>query len=261
MKYIIILFFFIFFFRSYSQSTTFYYSFKYKVDSSNINYIKEEIFLLNVKKNSSLFTSVKNFKSDSMVAIIKQNYLKFGGGVSFKGVPKTDFTYYIIKKRDSLNHNAFYDKIGRNNFVYDEVWGNNWKIENEIKTINGFNCQKATINTYGRNFIAWYAKEITIPEGPYKFNGLPGLIVELYDEKEYFHFSLIKYNPKEVREYVIPNDRLLKLSQSEKDKFVKGFKAYKESLPNRIRASGIAGEDRVKQIQERLNSENLTIEK
>lgn len=261
MKYIFVLFFFAFFFRSYSQSTTFYYSFKYKIDSNNVNHTKEEIFLLNVKEKSSLFTSLKNFKSDSMVAIIKQDYLKFGGGVSFKGVPKTDFTYYIIKKRDSLNHNVFYDKIGRNNFFYNEPWANNWKIENEVKNINGFNCQKATINTYGRNFIAWFTNEIAISEGPYKFKGLPGLIIELYDDKNYFHFSLIKYNPKEKREYEIPNDRMLKLVQSEKDRFVIGFKSYKESLPSRIRASGIASEDRVKQIQERLNSENLTIEK
>lgn len=261
MKYISSLFFLVFSFLGFSQNHVFYYSYKYKIDSSNVNLIKEEIFLLNVKENTSLFTSVKNYKSDSMIAIIKQNYLKFGGGVSFKGVPKTNFTYYIIKKSDSLNHNVFYDKIARNNFFYDEPWENNWKIENEIKIINGFKCQKATIKKFGRNFIAWYAKEINIPDGPYKFNGLPGLIVDLYDDRNYFHFSLIKYNPKENREYEIPNDRLLKLVQTEKNKFIDGYKAYKESLPNRIRASGIVGEDRIKQIQERVNSENLTLEK
>lgn len=260
MKYIVFLFFLTFFFFGYSQKAVFYYSFKYKVDSNNVNYTKEENFVLNVKDKSSLFTSLKNYKSDSMVAIIKQDYLKFGGGVSFKGVPKTDFTYYVIKKRDSINHSLFYDKIGRSNFYYDEPWTNNWKIENEVKSINGFSCQKATITKYGRNFIAWYAKEITIPDGPYKFNGLPGLILELYDDKKYFHFNLIKYDPKEIREFKIPEDRLSKLVLSEKDKFVNAFKAYKESLPNRIRASGIASEDRIKQIQDKLNAENLTLE-
>lgn len=261
MKKTIAFLFCLFFSIYFSQSKNFYYSYVYNIDSNNIKHIKEEVFVLHIKEKSSLFTSVKNYKSDSMVAIIKQDYLKFGGGVSFKGVPKTDFTYYIIKKRDSLTHNVFYDKIGRNNFFYDEPWVNNWKIENEVRTINGFNCQKATIKKFGRNFIAWFANEIAISEGPYKFNGLPGLIVDLYDEKKYFHFSLINYNPKENREYEIPNDRMIKLVQSEKDKFVIGFKSYKESLPSRIRASGIASEDRVKQIQDRIDSENLTIER
>ena len=43
----------------------------------------------------------------------------------------------------------------------------------------------------GRTWIAWFASEIPISDGPWKFNGLPGLIMEVYDAKKHFHFSLV----------------------------------------------------------------------
>ena len=67
-----------------------------------------------------------------------------------------------------------------------------WKIEKGKKSVNGFTLQKATLNYKGRNWIAWFNSEIPLPYGPYKFQGLPGLIFELYDSEDIFHFSLIK---------------------------------------------------------------------
>ena len=43
----------------------------------------------------------------------------------------------------------------------------------------------------GRNYHAWFAPEIPLNEGPWKFNGLPGLILEVYDTQDHYHFTLI----------------------------------------------------------------------
>ncbi len=40
--------------------------------------------------------------------------------------------------------------------------------------------------------MAWYTTEIPINDGPYKFFGLPGLIIKLYDEKEHYVFEMTK---------------------------------------------------------------------
>ncbi|MDR1552255.1 MAG: GLPGLI family protein, partial [Prevotellaceae bacterium] len=65
-----------------------------------------------------------------------------------------------------------------------------WKITNETKEISGYKCQKATCSFRGRDYVAWFTREIPVKEGPWKFDGLPGLIVKVYDTKEHYDFEL-----------------------------------------------------------------------
>ena len=55
---------------------------------------------------------------------------------------------------------------------------------------------------YGRKWTAWFTTEIPIQDGPYKFRGLPGLIVKIEDETKSHCFALngIKnLTPEEVK--------------------------------------------------------------
>jgi hypothetical protein len=56
--------------------------------------------------------------------------------------------------------------------------------------------QLAKTKAYGRIWYAWFSKDIPIDFGPYKFNGLPGMIVKLYDENHNFDFSLQNFKKK-----------------------------------------------------------------
>lgn len=83
------------------------------------------------------------------------------------------------------------DKRGLFKFLYKEPnIKQNWKITDETKEIAGYECQKATCTFRGRNYIAWFTREIPVNEGPWKFNGLPGLIVKVYDIQEHYKFEL-----------------------------------------------------------------------
>lgn len=67
-------------------------------------------------------------------------------------------------------------------YLYEEPMINfNWKITNERKEILTYSCVKATMAFRGRIFEAWFAPLIPINDEPYKFCGLPGLILEIKD--------------------------------------------------------------------------------
>lgn len=64
-----------------------------------------------------------------------------------------------------------------------------WTITDEIKKIGKFECQKAIGEFRGRTYHAWFTSEIALGFGPWKLNGLPGLILEAYDTDDYISFT------------------------------------------------------------------------
>ena len=47
--------------------------------------------------------------------------------------------------------------------------------------------------------MAWFTSEIPISEGPWKFHGLPGLIVKLHDTKRHYEFELVSFKKNAER--------------------------------------------------------------
>lgn len=80
-----------------------------------------------------------------------------------------------------------------------------WQIESDEKEILGYKCSKASCRFRGRNWVAWYTTEIQLLDGPWKFCGLPGLILQVEDDKGYFKFSCVKISG-EKRAIVICDD-------------------------------------------------------
>ena len=67
-----------------------------------------------------------------------------------------------------------------------------WTLADEQQVIHGYKCQKATCHWRGRDYEAWFTADIPIRKGPWKFGGLPGLIVKISDEKKEYNFELVK---------------------------------------------------------------------
>ncbi|WP_432411963.1 GLPGLI family protein [Rasiella sp. SM2506] len=67
-----------------------------------------------------------------------------------------------------------------------------WQIINKEKTILGYTCKAASSNFRGRNYTAYYVPEIAVSDGPWKFNGLPGLILEVTDEKNRIQYEAVE---------------------------------------------------------------------
>ncbi|MEO0585548.1 MAG: GLPGLI family protein [Bacteroidota bacterium] len=64
-----------------------------------------------------------------------------------------------------------------------------WKLGTERKQIGNFSCLSATTYFRGRTYKAWYTPEIPLSLGPWKFHGLPGLILEVEDDKQEVSFK------------------------------------------------------------------------
>uniref|UniRef100_UPI00404AC2A5 GLPGLI family protein n=1 Tax=Fulvivirga sp. TaxID=1931237 RepID=UPI00404AC2A5 len=65
-----------------------------------------------------------------------------------------------------------------------------WQITNKTKVIEGYKCIQATAEFRGRQYTAWYSADIPVPSGPWKFHGLPGLIMEVADKKLEVYFKI-----------------------------------------------------------------------
>ncbi|MDT8348143.1 MAG: GLPGLI family protein, partial [Flavobacteriaceae bacterium] len=88
-------------------------------------------------------------------------------------------TFYLENKHSIVYFTQNYQN--KPALVKDSLPEFTWVISNkETKKIGEFVCIKATTTFRGTNIEAWYAERINIPFGPWKFKGLPGLILELY---------------------------------------------------------------------------------
>lgn len=59
-----------------------------------------------------------------------------------------------------------------------------WDILDESKDILGYKCQSATTTFRGRNYKAWFTTALPVC-GPWKFDNLPGAILEVKSLDEY----------------------------------------------------------------------------
>ena len=67
----------------------------------------------------------------------------------------------------------------------------NWQICTETDTVCGYECIKAACHWRGRGFKAWFTPDIPVEYGPWKFGGLPGLIMKVSDDDGIYTFEAV----------------------------------------------------------------------
>ncbi|WP_299130900.1 GLPGLI family protein [uncultured Winogradskyella sp.] len=109
-----------------------------------------------------------------------------------------------------------------------------WDIVNSKDSINilGYKCQKAFTNFRGRTYVAYFTPQLAINDGPYKFKGLPGLILKIESTDGYYKLEATEVKlASGINEIDNPfsNEKIISL---EKFKEI-----YKETLIKRLKAS------------------------
>src|SRR5690606_38747581 len=118
----------------------------------------------------------------------------------------------------------------------------------------------------GRCWVAWFVPDIPIADGPYKFCGLPGLILNMEDTTGSWRFAFVGIEHVD-RNAVVTYDRQTPPSLIDKERF---FKEKRKYLTNRTvceEGSGVivmANEkdrlDAIKRDRERAAKDNNWIE-
>lgn len=95
-----------------------------------------------------------------------------------------------------------------------------WNFTDETDTILGYRCSKATVSFAGREYVAWYTEEIPLPFGPYKFGGLPGLILKIQDSEAMYDWKAIGFEKSNAPMQIYQYEREKKCSAEEASKTI-----------------------------------------
>ncbi len=191
------------------------YELEHQPDSTNVDSKKKESMRLYIGDHISMFASSGTVVKDSLLANTDRSNKSMAALTKIQSeAPDTDFTYWIFKNSKSGDI-KLYDKIVKNTYHYEEVEPlMEWNIEPGTKEIAGYDVQKATTTFRGRNYTAWFTPEIPISNGPYKFSGLPGLIIDIVDVNNEYSFKLKSFKKlNQSRSIEVPSEKSIELSR------------------------------------------------
>jgi len=261
----------------YSQSTI--DSLRYKVnyelsfqpDSTDVFSRKKETMHLYLGEQISQFNSRGRALSDSLHNSIDKGVIGSTVWKNSMAESKTDFDHKITKNR--ANNYFYYDlKILQDKLFYTEPLPKlKWEITSETKDISGFKVQKAFTSYSGRDYIAWFTPEIPISDGPYKFSGLPGLILEIHDTSNEYVFTFQGFEelpgkigitlPPETYQESSKKDLLALKNRYEQDpmKYINNY-VGKEGKRVTVKINGQSKNDYLRKRKAKLAKNNNPIE-
>ena len=186
-----------------------YYSdFVYREDSLTTNELQKMEQLFHVPFDSEMHIAMNiNGKH--------QGWSRYLFSELYKNFDKNELVEYCRMPGSLEKYNSFY---------VEPIPSQDWQMSDETEMIAGYLCQKATCNFRGRNYTAWFAMDIPINLGPWKFCGLPGLILKVYDDDKDYCLECVGI---EQHSAGLPITRLVeyrdyrKMNRTDLDKFIK----------------------------------------
>jgi GLPGLI family protein len=163
----------------------------------------EDQMLLDMGDHFSKYHCYREYLSDSVTLILAaQNKTAqeiYDGTKQYRGSRVMNFT--IFKDYPQKGRLTLCDYFGYEYILYEETLPVfDWTLTKDTLTVCGYLCKKATTTFRGRNYEAWYSTEIPISDGPWKFNGLPGLILKAKDDQSFFSFVCVAVEtPKDIK--------------------------------------------------------------
>lgn len=134
---------------------------------------------------------------------VRDKSFDLGDGVEYASLPDTLFQVIKSVSKSQMLF-ASQSLSGKTTYYRDTLHAIEWALLNETKRIDQLDCFKATAKFRGRNYIAWYAPSIPVPNGPWKLGGLPGMIIEAYDVNENLYFLARSIRYRETKDLPYP---------------------------------------------------------
>lgn len=214
------------------------YSLKFVEDSLNNEFVKQEDMLLLIGNNVCWFISKTLYPNIEKLKAIEndfqfQQFLM--NTIDESSIPKIRNNIYLNYPSGKL---TFTQNILSSTFKYEEDMNLfNWKLTEDVDTITGYKVQKALCDFGGRSWVAWFTKEIPLNIGPYKFNGLPGLILKISDTQNHYVFEFISISKPE-------KETMIEIQQCDyvectKLEFFKAEDGFRYDIINRAKEAGL----------------------
>ena len=170
------------------------YRFSHIKDTTRPDIVYREDMMLFFSTEESKYESYSIHVSDS---INEANMAKTGRIIAGKGTREQIFYNYLKGEQYSI-----IPWLGDTLLIKNIIEKINWQISDSTKSIGGYNCQKAEASFRGHQYIAWFCPDIAVPSGPWKLQGLPGLILEAYDVKQTIGFSFASFTNIKGANYI-----------------------------------------------------------
>lgn len=223
----------------FGQNKQFLYEYKSIPDSTNLKNVEKEIMVLNMSNDKSEFYSFEKYKVDSTLNA------DFKKGVSSM-LPDKKMNRDRVVRDINTQKIEFITIVPDYRYSVSQNIDLKWNTVPEFNNILGYGVQKATTEFGGRKWIAWFAKDIPIQSGPYKFFGLPGLILKIEDVHKNHIFELkgIKDTKGDFNYPYVNNFKHMKITYS---KYVKIYKNFRKNpmagsvgaFPDQTDANGV----------------------
>lgn len=138
-------------------------------------------------RTTLIITGSQSISYDSSLAVIRPLEDSL---IKYPSLKKSRIVYKDRSKNALTFEGRNFLLEQKNMPISDDLFNFQWVFSTQSKQVGDYFCRKANCIWRGRVFAAWFTEEIPIPEGPWKFGGLPGLIVELYDDEKMFYWKL-----------------------------------------------------------------------
>ena len=243
-------------------SNVFYYDYSYLHERGNRATEKNHLMVLEVGDSFSKFQSVNKAFADSLLALYANEppsvaFSRIWPQISGSPVP-IGLNYLVIKEYASVNKTTFIGKtiVASTLYKVEESVEQNWEIEpTRDTTILNIYCLMARAKYAGRNYIAWFAPDIPINDGPYKFSGLPGLIIKLHDNQNEHVFTLNGTTKPSPKPMYITTEKCISTNSKG---FTRAFEASKSEFIDQLDNGTFSSEEmKFKAIGRILNLNNL----
>ena len=202
-------------------------------------------YLLRCGKNTSEYFSYDKYSYDSLSNTGDDTYAMMRITQELEHLKHPDDDSKRLPEspghRDYLYRNlvegkiSVYTGISGSHFVYEEdIPAFDWKIcPDSTSNIIGYTCLLAKTHFRGRDWSVWYAPDIPVGQGPWKFSGLPGLILQA-DCKEYMHIEACGLKTKNLSPVKFYNFNNYKYEKIDRVKFLKSKTNPKAYPPKTI---------------------------
>ena len=179
---------------------------------------------LRFNATQSIFTELKMVESDSEVTTDEET-----GGLTLILRSKTkQFVLNDLEKDSLFNQEVFFKQTP---ITKEKTTAIPWKLQDSTKTIGEFKCQLAIGVFRGRTYHAWFTQDIPVRFGPWKLQGLPGLILEANDDQNRVSYRAKRVSIASVTLDVINTDEAIELQD-----FIKSKPLYLKEVEKKMRS-------------------------